>query len=113
MMITVDFPLGWDRSLLRMRMRLGGHIVRATASFALRETMADRNVGFLDRLSTTGWEGQSLVVTLARTSSPTQPIAGPTKSPPCIIQPNYIAGYSTPSRMAQNIAMPPSPIATE
>ncbi|KAL4780201.1 hypothetical protein BJX76DRAFT_361089 [Aspergillus varians] len=65
------------------------------------------------RLSTSGWEGQSLVVTLARTSSPTQPIAGPTKSPPCIIQPSYVAGYSTPSRVNHNIAIPPSPISTE
>ncbi|KAL4802692.1 hypothetical protein BDV18DRAFT_59780 [Aspergillus unguis] len=64
------------------------------------------------RLSTNGWEGQSLVVTLALTSSPTQPIAGPTKSPPCVIQPGYVAGYSTP-RMSRNVAIPPSPILTE
>ncbi|RDW70814.1 RNA-binding protein [Aspergillus mulundensis] len=65
------------------------------------------------RLSTNGWEGQSLVVTLARTSSPTRPIAGPTKSPACVIQPSYIAGYSTPPRMARNSAIPPSPINTD
>ncbi|KAL4753595.1 hypothetical protein BDW72DRAFT_20016 [Aspergillus terricola var. indicus] len=64
------------------------------------------------RLSTNGWEGQSLVVTLARTSAPTRPIAGPTKSP-CIIQPSYVTGYSTPPRMARNSAIPPSPVPTE
>ncbi|KAL4915730.1 hypothetical protein BDW62DRAFT_119241 [Aspergillus aurantiobrunneus] len=65
------------------------------------------------RLSTNGWEGQSLVVTLARTSSPTRPVAGPTKSPPCIIQPSYVAGYSTPSRMSRKITVLPSPMSTE
>ena len=67
----------------------------------------------LDRLSTNGWEGQSLVVTLARTSSPTRPIAGPTKSPTCVIPPNYVSGYSTPPRSTQNMAVPPSPISPE
>ncbi|PYI25823.1 hypothetical protein BP00DRAFT_467896 [Aspergillus indologenus CBS 114.80] len=65
------------------------------------------------RLSTNGWEGQSLVVTLARTSSPTRPVAGPTKSPTCLIPANYIAGYSTPPRVTQNMAVPPSPISPE
>ncbi|GKZ79029.1 hypothetical protein AnigIFM56816_002899 [Aspergillus niger] len=65
------------------------------------------------RLSTNGWEGQSLVVTLARTSSPTRPIAGPTKSPTCVIPPNYVPGYSTPPRSTQNMAVPPSPISPE
>ncbi|KAL4995809.1 hypothetical protein BDV10DRAFT_125486 [Aspergillus recurvatus] len=65
------------------------------------------------RLSTNGWEGQSLMVTLARTSAPTRPIAGPTKSPSCIIQPSYVAGYSTPPRMARNSAIPLSPVPTE
>ncbi|KAL2849142.1 hypothetical protein BJY01DRAFT_149280 [Aspergillus pseudoustus] len=65
------------------------------------------------RLSTNGWEGQSLVVTLARTSSPTQPIAGPTKSPQCVIPPGYAAGYSTPPKIYQNMAIPPSPISAE
>ncbi|OJK01081.1 hypothetical protein ASPACDRAFT_77969 [Aspergillus aculeatus ATCC 16872] len=65
------------------------------------------------RLSTTGWEGQSLVVTLARTSSPTRPVAGPTKSPTCLVPANYIAGYSTPPRVTQNMAVPPSPISPE
>ncbi|KAK1139947.1 hypothetical protein N8T08_011024 [Aspergillus melleus] len=65
------------------------------------------------RLSTNGWEGQSLVVTLARTSSPTRPIAGPTKSPTCVIPPNYVAGYSTPPRVTQNLAVPPSPMTPE
>ncbi|GMF73634.1 unnamed protein product [Aspergillus oryzae] len=66
-----------------------------------------------DRLSTNGWEGQSLVVTLARTSSPTRPIAGPTKSPHCVIPSDYVAGYSTPPRVSQNMAVPPSPISPE
>ncbi|KAL3481181.1 hypothetical protein BJX99DRAFT_180091 [Aspergillus californicus] len=65
------------------------------------------------RLSTNGWEGQSLVVMLARTSSPTQPVAGPTKGPSCVIPPSYVAGFSTPSRHPQNMAVPPSPISTE
>ncbi|KAL2808158.1 hypothetical protein BJX63DRAFT_436414 [Aspergillus granulosus] len=65
------------------------------------------------RLSTNGWEGQSLVVTLARTSSPTVPIAGPTKSPQCGIPPGYMAGYSTPPKIYQNMAIPPSPISAE
>ncbi|CEL06212.1 Putative RNA binding protein [Aspergillus calidoustus] len=65
------------------------------------------------RLSTNGWEGQSLVVTLARTSSPTQPIAGPTKSPLRVIPPAYVAGYSTPPKVYQNLAIPPSPMSAE
>ncbi|PYH50009.1 uncharacterized protein BP01DRAFT_378618 [Aspergillus saccharolyticus JOP 1030-1] len=65
------------------------------------------------RLSTNGWEGQSLVVTLARTSSPTRPVAGPTKSPTCVIPATYVAGYSTPPRVTQNMAIPPSPISPE
>ncbi|EAL88007.2 RNA-binding protein [Aspergillus fumigatus Af293] len=65
------------------------------------------------RLSTNGWDGQSLVVTLARTSSPTRPVAGPTKSPSCVIPPAYVAGYSTPPRVAQNLAIPPSPISPD
>ncbi|RAL12132.1 uncharacterized protein BO97DRAFT_345648 [Aspergillus homomorphus CBS 101889] len=65
------------------------------------------------RLSTNGWEGQSLVVTLARTSSPTRPVAGPTKSPTRVMPANYVAGYSTPPRVVQNMAVPPSPISPE
>ncbi|CEJ53973.1 Putative RNA binding protein [Penicillium brasilianum] len=64
------------------------------------------------RLSTNGWEGQSLVVTLARTSSPTKPIAGPTRSPPAMIQ-AYMSGHSTPPRSQGNMTMPPSPISPE
>ncbi|PWY86966.1 hypothetical protein BO70DRAFT_261525, partial [Aspergillus heteromorphus CBS 117.55] len=64
------------------------------------------------KLSTSGWEGQSLVVTLARTCSPTRPIAGPTKSPN-MASPNYAPGYSTPPRVAQNMAVPPSPVSPE
>ncbi|KAL4943997.1 hypothetical protein BDV06DRAFT_119688 [Aspergillus oleicola] len=64
------------------------------------------------RLSTSGWEGQSLVVTLARTSSPTRPIAGPTKSPSCVVQPSF-QGYATPPSIPRTMAIPPSPMSTE
>ncbi|KAJ5688580.1 Nucleotide-binding alpha-beta plait [Penicillium macrosclerotiorum] len=64
------------------------------------------------RLSTNGWEGQSLVVTLARTSAPTKPIAGPTRSPPAMMQ-GYMSGLSTPPRSQGNMNMPPSPISPE
>ncbi|KAF3394269.1 hypothetical protein F1880_004918 [Penicillium rolfsii] len=64
------------------------------------------------RLSTNGWEGQSLVVTLARTSSPTKPIAGPTRSPPAMIH-GYMSGHSTPPRSQGKKTMPPSPISPE
>ncbi|KAJ5086132.1 Nucleotide-binding alpha-beta plait [Penicillium argentinense] len=65
------------------------------------------------RLSTNGWEGQSLVVTLARTSAPTKPIAGPTRSPPAMIHSSFTSGHSTPPRSQGNTAMPPSPISPE
>lgn len=64
-----------------------------------------------DRLSTCGWDGQSLVVTLARTSTPTKPIAGPTRSP--AIMPGYISGHSTPPLVHGNTTMPPSPVSPE
>ncbi|KAJ5630111.1 Nucleotide-binding alpha-beta plait [Penicillium herquei] len=64
------------------------------------------------RLSTNGWEGQSLVVTLARTSAPTKPIAGPTRSPPAMIQ-GYVSGHSTPPRSHGSMTLPPSPISPE
>ncbi|KAL2863934.1 RNA-binding protein [Aspergillus lucknowensis] len=106
-------------------------LVRQTASHIRQAVVYDDNHGFptglgqiivknedeawrtYDRLSADGWEGQSLVVTLARTSSPTRPIAGPTKSPHCLISPNYIAGFSTPPRILQNMVIPPSPISAE
>ncbi|KAJ5574467.1 Nucleotide-binding alpha-beta plait [Penicillium hetheringtonii] len=65
------------------------------------------------RLSTNGWEGQSLVVTLARTSAPTKPIAGPTRSPPAMIHTGYVSGQSTPPQSQDNTNMPPSPISPE
>ncbi|KAJ5601160.1 Nucleotide-binding alpha-beta plait [Penicillium lagena] len=61
------------------------------------------------RLSTNGWDGQSLVVTLARTSAPTKPIAGPTRSPSAMMS----SGYATPPRGQGNLTMPPSPISPE
>ncbi|KAL1971736.1 hypothetical protein VTN31DRAFT_1824 [Thermomyces dupontii] len=45
------------------------------------------------RLSTEGWDGQTLTVTLARASSPTKPIAGPTCSPPRMLQARMHTGY--------------------
>ncbi|KAI2677268.1 hypothetical protein CBS147355_5495 [Penicillium roqueforti] len=64
------------------------------------------------RLSTSGWEGQSLVVTLSRTSTPTKPIAGPTRSP-AMMSTGYISGHSTPPSVHGNMAMPPSPVSPE
>lgn len=66
----------------------------------------------IDRLSTNGWEGQSLVVTLARTSAPTKPVAGPTRSPLAMMQ-GYMSGYSTPPQSQGNMTMPPSPVSPE
>ncbi|KAJ5228940.1 hypothetical protein N7489_009648 [Penicillium chrysogenum] len=63
------------------------------------------------RLSTCGWDGQSLVVTLARTSTPTKPIAGPTRSP--AMMPGYMSGHSTPPLVHGNMAMPPSPVSPD
>ncbi|KAJ5542576.1 Nucleotide-binding alpha-beta plait [Penicillium sp. DV-2018c] len=65
------------------------------------------------RLSTNGWDGQSLVVTLSRTSTPTQPIAGPTRSPPARIRSGYLSGQSTPPAGHGNMAIPPSPVSPE
>ncbi|KGO76253.1 Nucleotide-binding, alpha-beta plait [Penicillium italicum] len=64
------------------------------------------------RLSTSGWDGQSLVVTLSRTSTPTKPIAGPTRSP-SMMPTGYISGHSTPPLVHGNMAMPPSPVSPE
>ncbi|KAJ5654685.1 Nucleotide-bindingalpha-beta plait [Penicillium lividum] len=104
-------------------------LVRQTAQHIRQAVVYDDNHGFptglgqiivknedeawrtYHRLSTNGWEGQSLVVTLARTSAPTKPIAGPTRSPPAMIQ-NYMSGHSTPPRSG-SMAMPPSPISPE
>ncbi|KAL1998366.1 hypothetical protein VTN02DRAFT_6331 [Thermoascus thermophilus] len=60
------------------------------------------------RLSTNGWEGHSLTVTLSRTSSPTRPIAGPTKSPSCVAPSPYAApGYTTPPGLAPAASLSP------
>ncbi|KAJ5964910.1 Nucleotide-binding alpha-beta plait [Penicillium vulpinum] len=64
------------------------------------------------RLSTSGWDGQSLVVTLSRTSTPTKPIAGPTRSP-AMMSTGYISGHSTPPLVHGNMAVPPSPVSPE
>ncbi|KXG54520.1 Nucleotide-binding, alpha-beta plait [Penicillium griseofulvum] len=65
------------------------------------------------RLSTSGWDGQSLVVTLSRTSTPTKPIAGPTRSPSAMMSTSYVSGHSTPPLVHGNMAMPPSPVSPE
>ncbi|KAJ6119213.1 Nucleotide-binding alpha-beta plait [Penicillium sp. IBT 18751x] len=66
------------------------------------------------RLSTNGWDGQSLVVTLARTSAPTKPIAGPTRSPPAVtLMQNCTPGHTTPPRSQRNLTVPPSPISPD
>ncbi|KAJ5115455.1 Nucleotide-binding alpha-beta plait-containing protein [Penicillium alfredii] len=106
-------------------------LVRQTAQHIRQAVVYDDNHGFptglgqiivkdedeawrtYHRLSTNGWEGQSLVVTLARTSAPTKPIAGPTRSPPAMMPSGYMAGHSTPPRVQGNMAMPPSPISPE
>ncbi|KAL2007949.1 hypothetical protein VTN00DRAFT_7931 [Thermoascus crustaceus] len=60
------------------------------------------------RLSANGWEGHSLTVTLSRTSSPTRPIAGPTKSPSCVATSPYAApGYTTPPGVAPTASLSP------
>ncbi|KAL3492033.1 hypothetical protein BJX62DRAFT_236668 [Aspergillus germanicus] len=74
-------------------------LIRRTASQIRKSVVYDDHHGFptglgqivindkvealntFERLSTEGWDGASLVVTLATTDSPTEPIAGPTKSP--------------------------------
>ncbi|KAJ5219394.1 Nucleotide-binding alpha-beta plait [Penicillium cinerascens] len=66
------------------------------------------------RLSTNGWDGHSLVVTLARTNAPTKPIAGPTRSPQAVaVIQSYASGHSTPPQSQGNVVMPPSPISPE
>ncbi|KAF7714620.1 Uncharacterized protein PECH_003578 [Penicillium ucsense] len=62
------------------------------------------------RLSTNGWEGRSLIVTLARTGAPTKPVAGPTRSPSAMMN-GYLPGQSTPPPRSQaSMMVPPSPI---
>ncbi|EFR02990.1 hypothetical protein MGYG_05990 [Nannizzia gypsea CBS 118893] len=46
-----------------------------------------------NRLSTNGWNGHSLTVTLSLASEPTKPIAGPTKSPSLSAMP-FASGFS-------------------
>ncbi|KAJ5278655.1 Nucleotide-binding alpha-beta plait [Penicillium angulare] len=105
-------------------------LVRQTAMHIRQAVVYDDNHGFptglgqiivknedeawrtYHRLSTNGWEGQSLVVTLARTNAPTKPIAGPTRSPLAMVQ-GYMSGHSTPPRSQGNMAMPPSPISPD
>jgi RNA recognition motif-containing protein len=65
------------------------------------------------RLSATGWEGQTLIVTLARASLPTKPIAGPMRSQSGIAQSSYLPGYSSSPGLALNPSVPASPISSE
>ncbi|OJD24204.1 hypothetical protein ACJ73_04439 [Blastomyces percursus] len=64
-----------------------------------------------NRLSTHGWNGNSLTVTLSLASAPTKPIAGPTKSLPVSRIPYAGGGYSSPPRCAPLVSptrtMPP------
>ncbi|KAI2083963.1 hypothetical protein LOZ36_005254 [Ophidiomyces ophidiicola] len=49
-----------------------------------------------DRLSTNGWNGHSLTITLALANAPTTPIAGPTRSPPLQRMPFVPANLAPP-----------------
>ncbi|KAK2846358.1 hypothetical protein FQN49_005802 [Arthroderma sp. PD_2] len=71
-----------------------------------------------NRLSTNGWNGHSLTVTLSLASEPTKPIAGPTKSPSLSGMP-FASGFSAPpatgssSTCVPNQEMPASPTFTQ
>ncbi|EDN08249.1 predicted protein [Histoplasma mississippiense (nom. inval.)] len=59
-----------------------------------------------NRLSTNGWNGNSLTVTLSLASAPTKPIAGPTKSQPPSRMPYAAGGYSSPPSCPPLISSP-------
>ncbi|OJD12194.1 hypothetical protein AJ78_07168 [Emergomyces pasteurianus Ep9510] len=66
-----------------------------------------------NRLSTNGWNGNSLTVTLSLANAPTKPIAGPTKSP-SISRISYASGgYSSPPRCPPLATSPTSTMAPE
>ncbi|KAK2806245.1 Myelin expression factor 2 [Onygenales sp. PD_10] len=58
-----------------------------------------------NRLSTNGWNGNTLTVTLSLASAPTKPLAGPTKSPHMGRVP-YSPGYSSPPRCPPLVSSP-------
>ncbi|KAK2765414.1 hypothetical protein FQN54_008262 [Arachnomyces sp. PD_36] len=58
------------------------------------------------RLSTNGWDGHSLTVTLSLACAPTRPIAGPTRSPPAMRRHPYSRGYSRPSTATPSPSTP-------
>ncbi|PGH16074.1 hypothetical protein AJ79_02054 [Helicocarpus griseus UAMH5409] len=66
-----------------------------------------------NRLSTNGWNGNSLTVTLSLASAPTKPIAGPTKSPSMGRVPFANVGYSSPPRCAPLVSSPTSTMPPE
>ncbi|EQL29361.1 RNA binding protein [Blastomyces gilchristii SLH14081] len=66
-----------------------------------------------NRLSTNGWNGNSLTVTLSLASAPTEPIAGPTKSLPVSRIPYAGGGYSSPPRCAPLVSSPTSTMPPE
>ncbi|EEH11196.1 RNA binding protein [Histoplasma capsulatum G186AR] len=66
-----------------------------------------------NRLSTNGWNGNSLTVTLSLASAPTKPIAGPTKSQPPSRMPYAAGGYSSPPRCPPLISSPTSAMPPE
>ena len=111
-MTVMDSPRDWGKSLSRMKMKPGAHIV-SDLIYQTASGIYAFLTNYSDRLSTNGWEGQSLVVTLARTSAPTKPIAGPTRSPPAMIHTGFMSGQSTPPQSQDNTNMPPSPISPE
>ncbi|PGG98267.1 hypothetical protein GX51_06915 [Blastomyces parvus] len=66
-----------------------------------------------NRLSTNGWNGNSLTVTLSLASAPTKPIAGPTKSLPVSRVPYAGGGYPSPPRCAPPVSSPTSTMPPE
>ncbi|KKZ62204.1 hypothetical protein EMCG_03342 [[Emmonsia] crescens] len=66
-----------------------------------------------NRLSTNGWNGNSLTVTLSLASAPTKPIAGPTKSPSISRIPYAAGGYSSPPRCPPLVSSPTSTMPPE
>ncbi|OAX84676.1 hypothetical protein ACJ72_00942 [Emergomyces africanus] len=66
-----------------------------------------------NRLSTNGWNGNSLTVTLSLANAPTKPIAGPTKSPSISRIPYPGGGYSSPPRCPVLATSPTSTMAPE
>lgn len=72
------------------------------------------NLPTLDRLSTNGWDGHSLTVTLSLARAPTKPIAGPSKSQPAMRRyPSYARGYPSSPNRTPNMSTPSSSASPE